>query len=196
MSNTSATGGFLIPTATVPIPDGLTLNQFLQVMLVGITGLAGTLVLPRWQVEPPKNPALELNWISFGFTVSTPDANAYIGMNPDDSTTMQRHELIELQCSLYGPLAMDYAGLIRDGFALPQNLEYLRAANMGMVETGPTQHVPDLVNGRFLNRYEMSVFLRREVIRTYPILPFVSASGVIHTVLTDPYNLPWLAEET
>lgn len=95
----------------------------------------------------------------------------------------QRHSDIEVMCSFYGPDAYDYAGVVRDGLQLPQNAEALRSVSMAFVSSGRATQVPDLVNERWVERFEMSVQLRREVIRTYPILTIVSVSGVLQAVV-------------
>lgn len=190
--STSATGGYLRPTSSSALPGGLTLNQFVQTVLVGLTGLDGKLVRPSWQVAPPKQPDLSINWMAFGDLLHTPDANAYVGMDADGATTMQRHEAIEIPCSFYGPEAMEYAALVRDGFQIQQNLEALRAGNMGFVEVNQARRMPDLFGERFINKVVMSVFLRREIQRVYPILSITSANGTVHTVLGDEeYLLDW-----
>lgn len=192
MSNNSSTGGYLVPASSSGFPGGLTLNQFLQTVIVGISGLDGTLVRPSWQIAPPKQPDLSVNWLAFGVTITQPDTYLYLSTDNTGATTTQRHQLLEIQCSVYGTDAMELAGLIQDGFQITQNLEALREANMGFVETGPMNHIPDLVNERFINRVQMSIFLRREVQRTYPILSITSANGTIHTVIgNEEYLLDW-----
>lgn len=197
MTNTSATGGYLVPTSSAALPGGLTLNQFIHNVLVGISGLDNTLVRPSWQIEPPKYPAIDVNWMAFGINTITPDANAFVQINNDGSESFQRHEMLEIGLSFYGPELIYYSSLVRDGFQITQNLEALRAANMGFTGVGPQQQVPDLLNERWVNRMTMSLFIRRQIQRVYPVLALVSANGTIHTVLSngDDYNLNFLAEE-
>lgn len=177
-----------------PLPGSLTLTQFIQTVLVGLSGLNGTLVRPKWQAQPPKQPDLSVNWLAYAVTFIRPDANAFVWSNADELMQNQRQEEIEVQCSFYGPDAFDYAGIVRDGFQIQQNLEGLRAANMGFASTGIASRIPDLVNERWINRVEMSIVLRRQVQRVYPITTLVSANGTIHTVLgNEEYLLNWQA---
>lgn len=196
MVNNSSTGGYLLPNPEFPtLPQSLTLKQFLQVALVGISGLDGVFVRPKWQREPPKQPDIDINWMAFAVTQSNPDANAYTGLKEDDTAILQRHETLEIQCSFYGPDCEDLASLVRDGFQIQQNLEGFRFANMGFVSVSQAIHLPELVHERWIDRVEMSIYLRREIQRAYPVLFFASAGGTIKTVLpSGPYSFAWLAE--
>lgn len=107
-------------------------------------------------------------------------ANLSGGSNFDN--LVLRHEDLQIQCSFYGPDAADYGAIVRDGFEMPQNRYQLNIANMGYVESTQLMRVPDLVNERWVDRYEMTVRLRREIQRVYSVLPFTSIHG---TILTD-----------
>lgn len=193
--NTSATGGYAQPTQTTGNPKGLTLVQFIQSVLAGITNLQGTLVRPKWQPEEPVQPDIKTNWLAFGISSMQPSFNAYIAMNPDNTTQLQRQEQLEVQVSIYGPDALDYAGLLIDGFQIPQNQAGLLSANMGLVEVTKALHIPELINERFFNRYELQVILNRQVQRLYPILNFLSLTGTIYSQTGNNANyvLPWNA---
>jgi len=183
LGNTSAAGGYLIPAPSAPF-GSLTFKQFLQTVFVGISGLPFNLVRPKWEINPAKQPDVTVNWLAIGLHVNKPDANAFLGVNSDGSNNTQRHEELEIDCSFYGPDADDVASLTRDGFQVPSNLEALRSVNMGFAGTNSALRVPDLVNERWVDRYEMTVVLRREIFRTYPLLTFLSANGTIHAELS------------
>lgn len=172
----------------------LTLNQFLQTVLVGLSDLQGQFVRPNWQQEPPKQPDIDVDWLAFGIANSTPDANAFVGTDGAGNTSLTRQELLEVACSIYGPNALELSGLIRDGFQIDQNRWALKTAKMGYAYSGDTQHIPDLLNERWYNRVTFSFFLRRQVQRNYPILTIVSANGSIFSTGNDVLTTPWLVQ--
>jgi hypothetical protein len=169
-----------VPNGTPPLPRGLSLTQFIQTLFVGISGLPGSLVRPLWQPEPPEQPDINVDWMGIGIQVVSPNIYLFIGVNAVNAVQTQRHELLEVTCHIYGPNAIDTAGIIVDGFQIPTNLSALFLANMGMVETSTLRHVPDLINERWFDRIILSVFLRREIQRVYPVLTITSASGTIY----------------
>lgn len=200
MSNNSTTGGFLQPRPQPPTldttPSGLTFIQFIQQLLVGLSGFNGTLCRPEWQIAPPKRPDIDCNWLAFGLGSSTPDNNAYVSTDQNGVTELQRNELIPIIVSVYGPQAYDNQALIRDGFQLTQNLATLRQANIGFAYDTPAQHIPDLINERWYDRWRTEFYIRRQIQRVYPILSFLSASGTIYTqtATNENFELPFAAE--
>jgi len=181
-TNTSATGGYLAPAPSEPLPGNLTLEQFIQQVLVGVSGLPGDLVRERWQVDPPKQPDIFTNWLAFALTEDDSDTNAFNSVNPDGSNIFMRMEALTVQCSFYGPQALHYGKLVRDGFQIGQNREALQLAKMDFAYTGKLTRAPDLVNERWVNRWEMTVNLRREILRTYPILTILSVTGTLYVL--------------
>lgn len=196
MSNNSASGGYLSPSTTNPLPSGQTFQQFLQTVFVGISGLPDVNVRPRWQKNPPKEPDVDTDWLAFGVTDVDSDTFSYNYRDNAGVNVTQRQEELPLQVALYGPNALDNATLLRDGFQIPQNLEALRAAKMGFGYSSRVSHVPDLVNELWRDRYEITIYLRRQVMRSYPILTFVSASGSIEAVVSGNLKtIPWVAPQ-
>lgn len=186
--NTTATGGFLSPHPQPPtldtVPAGLTFVQFIQQLLVGLSGFPGTLVRPEWQQNPPKKPDIDTNWLAFGLGSATPDNNAVVGIEVIDNVevpTLMRNELIPVIVSVYGPDSYDNIGMIRDAFQLTQNLTTLRKANVGFGYDTPAQHLPDFFNERWYDRWRCEFFVRRQIQRTYPLLTFLSANGTAYT---------------
>ncbi|VVE79400.1 phage neck terminator protein [Pandoraea sputorum] len=175
--NDSSTGGFLSPVQSTPPIEDSALEDFLQTMIAGITGLGGAFVRPFPQPAAPKIPDPGTNWC--GFTVSDfePDANAGLLHVPadDGSDTYLRHEGIEVKCQFYGPNASQYARILRDGLYVPQNREQLQLNDYGLVDTSSILSAPDVVNQQVRRRYDMTVRLRRKVTRTYRVLNLESA---------------------
>lgn len=192
MTNDSSSGGYLYPTTSDGFPSGLNLTQFIQGFIAGVSGFHGTLVRPKWQIKPPKQPDGSVDWIAFAVQINNPDAYAYVWIDRDENTNLQRQERIDVQMSFYGPNAQENSSIVMDGFQIQQNLDALRSVNMGYMGITPAIRGPDLVNERWIDRYETSLILTRQVQRVYPILSFASASGVIHTVIdSNEVNIDW-----
>src|SRR5438477_12482433 len=133
MANDSSTGGYLVPTSAPPLEDDA-LDEFLQGAVVGMTGLAGTLVRPRWQNPVPKLREATVDWCAIGIISETPEFSSYTAhyrgepSNPNDPTGQGfdlqiRHETLEVMVSFYGPNSRGNAKLFRDGISVGQNRE-------------------------------------------------------------------------
>jgi hypothetical protein len=183
VANTSASGGYLTPAALTPLPGGLTLQQFIQSLIVGVTGYAGALVRPKWQENPPKQPSIDTNWIAFGIELGKPDTNAFVETPLTGDTYLRRQQDLDVSCVFYGPLAQESAFAFLDGLQITQNLEALRIANMGYRGFDGPVSAADLVHERWVPVWTLTLTLTRQIDRTYPILSFVAALGSMHTVV-------------
>ena len=184
MTNTSATGGLLVPASTPNPSQDLNLDALFQVAISGITGLAGSLVRPRWQVNPPKSPEASVDWCAIGVVSETPDSSPSIvhqgslvgQVGEIGKDNLQRHGDIDILVSCYGPNAGKYIGLIKDGFTVPQNMETLKASGIGFVDNGVIRVVPELYNQQWIRRCDILLRFRRQTKREYPVLNILSAT--------------------
>ena len=180
MPNTSATGGHLTPTTPAPATD-TDLEDILQAVVVGITGLPGRMVRPRWQRVPPRQPEVDEDWCAIGIERTTPDgqtARIHDGTG-DGSTTSRQHLTLDVLASFYGPCAEGYAGLLADGLYIAQNREGLLRAGMALIDVAPAVNASDLQNTFWRRRIDLPFRLRRRIDRTYPILNIVKVHGTI-----------------
>lgn len=183
MTNSSATGGYLVPAPSPAPLEGQDFNRFLQQIVVGITGMEGNLVRPRWQPEPPNWPAVGSDWAALGIIGRKADTFAVELHDPngDGSSELRRHEEVELLVSFYGPNADLNAELLRDGLQISQNREVMQLASMNLVETGECLAVPSLEKDKWLYRVDLRVVIRRQIRRVYPVLNLLSANGTLNT---------------
>lgn len=201
MTNNSSTGGFLTPNSTAPL-EGAALEDFIGDTIAGITGLdRDTLVLPRWQPEPPNIAAAGICWVAFGFQVRPSDNFPYIGHvggdavdNPDAYDQMQRNEIIDCLCSFYGlgggSDADKYAALLRDGLMIAQNREALMTQGFSLTSVEPPLPVPSLLKERWLYRSDLLIHFRRNLVRQYPVLNIGSAEPVLEIQLEQGGDTP------
>jgi hypothetical protein len=179
--NTSATGGYLTPTTTPD--DDVALALFMQTVIVGVTGLAGTLVRREWQVEPGAQPAIDVNWCAFGVATTQADDNPYERYNDaDDDSSLVRQEEFELSCIFYGPNCQGYAKRLRDGLCIAQNREAMFVVGISFASpAAQVIHVPELINNRWHDRADVTLTFRRQISRDYDILSLLDAYGTIET---------------
>lgn len=174
----SSTGGYLAPSSAAP-PEDAVLTNLLQQAVVGITGLSGKLVRPRWQPTPPAEPAITVDWCAIGITKRLPDTYAYIRHNAagNGSDEMQRHESLTALASFYGPNCQGFATRLSDGLQIPQNREALRAAGLALTASGGLTRAPEQKNEQWIDRCDLEIELRRQIDRAYPVLNLASFAG-------------------
>lgn len=183
MSNNSASGGFLQPSAAPSPLEGQDLNRFLQQIIVGISGLDGTLVRPRWQTEMPVIPDAATVWAAMGITTRPRDTFAAIvhGSSGQGYDELRRHETLHTLCSFYDTgvngQADKFCAIVADGLAIPQNREVLTLNGFGLVNTGDPTAVPSLWKERWLYRVDLQILFRRQIKRQYQVLNLLSAQG-------------------
>ena len=153
---------------------------------MGLSGIPGPLVRPRWQPVPPNQPDIKTNWLAFGIQGRPADTFAFEVHDPaandgNGADIVNRNEVLEILLSFYGPQASGYASRVRDGFAVPQNREALLMAGMALIECGDITTAPALINQQWYRRFDMPVRIRRAVTRVYPVLHLVSAGITLHT---------------
>jgi hypothetical protein len=164
--------GFDLAVPAPPLEDA-DLDTLLQFTIAGVTQLPGSLVRPRWQNPPPKSPEATVDWCAIGVMNSKSEGFPYIthasGPNITDPSAdyYSRHEEMDVLASFYGPHAKGNAGLLRDGIAIPQNMEALNTGGLVFVDMGPIRILPDLLNQTWVRRCDTLLRFRRQVQRVY-----------------------------
>jgi len=184
--NTSATGGFLAPSATNAIEDEA-LRVFFQQIVTGITGIDGKLVRPRWQAEPPNMPTFGSDWASIGVMKRERDCNSYAthrsvndgSGNNIGTDYVHRTEVLDVLCSFYGPNCEAKSELLAMGLEIDQNREVMQLAGYGLVCVEDATMMADLFNDRWVTRIDLPFQIRRAQLYQYPVLDLQGAQGTI-----------------
>jgi hypothetical protein len=191
MATSSQQSGYLRPTTSPVYNDPL--DDILQAAIVGITGIPGSLVRPRWQPEPPQQPSFDTNWCAFGIVRSVVDAFAYEGHDPagEGTSSVDRDELLYVLHSFYGPSSHAICEQFRDGFEIGQNRAELLASGVALVEVGEATVLPALLKEKWVKRVDVTVTYRRRTSRVYQVRTIQSADAVLDNerYLT-PINVP------
>lgn len=188
-TNTSATGGPLLPKATPVVLEGRTLNRFIQQFIVGITDLPGEFVRIAFPGEPANVPDIGDAWCAAAVMPRRRTVLANVvhhGEDPDPANQydeMLRDEELDVACNFYDTgssgLADLYASRLCDGLAIAQNREPLFLNNLGLITTGDLVAVPTILHQRWQYRVDTTFSLRRRVIRHYPVLNLVEAQATV-----------------
>jgi hypothetical protein len=176
MPNDSSTGGFIPPASSpAPLVDAA-LDALLQQLVVGITGLPGNMVRPRWQPIVPQQPDPSTNWCAIGvIDIDADDFPAETHISAGNGSDAQSdHETLTVMASFYGPNGMGNAKMLRSGLYVLQNLDTLAANGMALREAKRIVTAPDFLNQQWIRRYDLTVILRRNSVYSYPILNLLS----------------------
>lgn len=151
------------------------LDRFLQNWIVCVTGIGKTDLRPRWQPEPANLPAAGRDWAAFGVTTRAADVFPAVVHRSESETDgagfdeLQRHEELDVLVSFYGPNADAFATALRDNSQVSQNQERLLLAGMALIETSEITTVPSLVKSKWLYRADITVRIRRAIVRQFRV---------------------------
>jgi len=179
MPNDSSTGGYLSPSSVNGDLNDQALADFLQGIVVGITGLPGPMVRPRFQAEPPDPPDLGTNWAAIGPGQRKRDDYSTVKQQAENTVVIRNREL-EVLCSFYGPAAETNGELLANGFEVPQNRETMRAQGFMLISgvAGPVI-APAIIKGQWYYRADYSFWVRQQQQYTYPVLTLESATATL-----------------
>ena len=165
-----------------------TLQKFLQQLVMGIDGLQGFNVIPRWQAEPPLIKNFGTNWASIGVMRKIPDRFAYVKqetVNKQCQSQVYRNEILEVLLTFYGPNAEANIERFTMGLQIPQNREMLQNAGYGVVDIGDPVMMAEEIKQRWTRRVDVLFTLRRAALYTYAVPNVKSATIELHNEVED-----------
>jgi hypothetical protein len=203
--NTSATGGYIVPTASFNATADAAFDAILAGLAAGITGLPVNLVRPRWQATPPPQPEASVDWCAIGVTDESGDGSidlVHRSILPSTATPADptgdgyttSYEVVEqtVMASFYGPAAWSNGNRFRVGLAIPQNREALILQDITL-KLVPKRVTPffETLNSITYRRCDVEFVLRRTITRTWPIENIQKAQGTIKSQTgSEPFETP------
>ncbi|MCT8348874.1 hypothetical protein LGZ99_17195 [Photorhabdus temperata] len=142
-----------------------------------VSGLPGKMMFPKWQPNDETRvfPSNSTDWCAFGIlSMVSDDTPAFVNQT-DESTELWRHEKIECLISFYGPAGQHHCTQFRDGITLSQNNDELGRFGLSLSHYGCIFAAPELINNQWVRRYDMTITLRRKVVREYGVKSLVEA---------------------
>lgn len=161
------------------------LARFLQQIVVGVTSMTGSVVFPRWQLNPPNQPDATVDWAAIGCTRRTRDTFAAVIHSTDpndffDSTdTIYRNQILEILVSFYGPNAEQNSEVFAMGLSLEQNRYTMQLNGFALVEVSDSLIVPALIKEQWIMGIDVPFRLRRQQAYQYPVPNLKGAQGTI-----------------
>lgn len=183
MATDSREPGFLAPGDS-PVYDQA-LEDIFQDLIVGITGLQGRMVRPRWQADPPTQPQFDQDWVAFGVRVVGRQWDAYKhfdpNLGPEGSYVVEGDEPISLLCSFYGPNYQALQRRFEDGLQIEQHRTTLNPYGIKFQSLQEPVVLPALMKEQWVKRVDVKAAFTRWCRRVYPILTIQRADVDIHT---------------
>ncbi|WP_422615543.1 phage neck terminator protein [Photorhabdus luminescens] len=174
MSNGSDKAGWLTPVTFGPEYDD-ELERILSRWVIGVSGLSDDKVRSRWtSAQLPPLPADD-DWCDFVITDFVADASPAFENQTDEGAKLWRHEEIVCLISFYGPNSQRYGARFRDGLAVSQNNDELERFGLSVNKLSRLTSLPELINNQKVRRYDMTITLRRKVVREYGVKSLVEA---------------------
>ena len=175
----STAAGYLRP-GTSP-PYGNELEDVFQRAIVGITGIPGNMIRPKYQPSPANQPGFDVDWCAFSVYVEPRMWNPHKAVLPDGSYVVEGTEVLAVACSFYGPNYQALETSWRDGVHLGQNLDELVAQKIAFIEFDDPVVVPVLLKQQWVKKADVKATFHRWTSRTYPVLSLVDAPGTINS---------------
>lgn len=178
----SSQKGYLRPDN--PREYGAALEDILQDLAAGLTGLAGNLVRPRHQAFVAATPEPGTDWCAFSVAVDAADWNPVVESDPNANGgagehRVSRSEDIVATFSFHGPAGQLNASVMRDGFGVGQNRDAIEAKGIKFVGCEDVVYAPFQQKDVWVKKSDLTVYFRRWVTRTYGIRNLASANGTI-----------------
>lgn len=194
MANTSETAGYLTPTnATPPVADNA-LEDALNHIVRGLTGLPGQMVRPRWLPEPLAIPPASTDWAAIGVLTIAPMGGEgalpyieHVPVDPDEDEVdddhqdvMETHDDVAIIATFYGPNCGRLSRRFRAGLFAPQAFEEYEGIGIGLVDAGPIRFLPELVNDTWYKRVDVEFTLRMRADYAYAVQNIREAQGIVN----------------
>lgn len=175
MANDSTAAGYLAPIPPLPLDDE-PLEDVLQGPIVGITGIPGPLVRPRWQPEPPSQPDFMTNWCAFGIVRTSADVNSFKSFDPanEGAVVVERDIELDVLHSFYGPNCHSLCEIFRAGLELDQNRAVLRSYGVVLKEVKEAVNLPALLKEKWVKRIDVTVVYRARPSYIYQVRSILS----------------------
>lgn len=155
--------------------DKLFLRE-LHSAISGITGLANTLVRPRYQANPPNIP--NEDWIAFGVSSIESDYSNSNSIIAGDglSTTFKYNQRVEILVSFYGDNAEAISNKLCRGLLIEQNRAELRTKDIVYHGSDTLFSNYEKINTTWIKRVECSLSFGRKVTNEYDEKSLLTAS--------------------